>query len=233
MNSIRLNRLQWNIRHAIQRVHQRYHKSPHSLLTEADIQCLLYAELLKYASKKGRTMASDINGKKIRDWDYQVITMPLHAELSSKNRKKAEFVDLCILDPSEIDFWIQKTKFSRSNKDFPIWQFEWYPEKSIGIEIKFNWWLSQKKSAGKLTKNWDYLKKILYKDLKKLKRYKRGWLIFVDNYALINNKEEWRELVDELIRHSNYGSAKKTLNAFYLSPKLNKALCYRPYWFSY
>jgi hypothetical protein len=81
---------------------------------------MLCSELLKIASKKGRANVSDKNEKKLKDWEYQVITMPLHAELSSKNRKKREFVDLCIVDPSEVDFRIQKTKFSRSEKNLRV-----------------------------------------------------------------------------------------------------------------
>jgi hypothetical protein len=44
---------------------------------------------------------------------------------------------------------------------------------------------------------------------------------------LIKNKEEWRNLVNNMIRESNMGNLKKTLNAYYLSPENGIAFSYK------
>jgi len=97
----------------------------------------------------------------------------------------------------------------------------------IGIEIKFNYWLPQTTQKGKKTKNFKELTQMLTRDLKKLAKYKRGWLILIDYYSIIHNKKEWQKFIEETIRHSNCGCLKKTLNAYYLSPKQKKAITYK------
>ena len=71
------------------------------------------------------------------------------------------------------------------------------------------------------------------RDLRRLKKYKRGWLIFVDQNSLFPSYAKWRDFIDELIREANYGYAKKTLNAYYLCPKREKALSYKSYYNSF
>lgn len=160
-------------------------------------------------------------------------TKPIHAELSSSRRKATEYVDLCLINPSKVEFWIKKTKFSRENKEMPVWDWNWNPKDSIGIEIKFNRWIlkteaySHDTKRERITKKWKDYRDRLVSDIKKLKRYKRGWLIFVDQHSLIRKRKEWREFINKVIRDSNYGYSKKTLNAYYLCPKLKKALSYK------
>jgi hypothetical protein len=232
----KLDYFQHKIRLAVGRLHKMYHKSPYIFLTEADIQCMLYSELTLGCSKKRRTIVLDINGRKLKDWNYGVVTIPLHAELSTRYRKKGEFVDLCVIDTKKMKFWIQKSKFNRLDKKFPYWEYQWNPKDFIGIEIKFNDWLQKKIAYSRSTKrerhtqNWSYLQDLLATDLWKLRKYKRGWLIFVDQHSLIKNYKEWRELMDKLIRKYNHGKMKKTLNAYYLCPKLDRPLSYKaPY----
>lgn len=197
------------------------------------MQCNLYAELLKSCIKPRKTITKDCNGKVIRDWQYQLLTRPLHAELSSSRRNSTEYVDLCLMNPTRAKFWIKKSKFDRGNKDIPVWDWDWHPENAIGIEIKFNQWIlktnafSNKTKRERVTQKWKNYRWHLLRDLKKLKRYKRGWLIFVDQHSLINSRKEWRNFVDGLIRASNYGYAKKTLNAYYLCPKFKTAFSYK------
>ena len=234
LTDTKLNNLQWKIRLAVQRLHKRYYKHPWIFITEADIQCALYAELLGSLMKARKTIVRDANSNKINDWEYEVLTRPLHAELSSSRRKTTEFVDLCIIEPSVFEFWIKKTKFNRGDREVPIWTWgpSW-PENAIGIEIKFNRWVLKRKAYSykskreRFTGRWKDLRYSLISDLDKLLRYKRGWLIFVDHHSLLRNKEEWREFMDDVIRYSNYGRLKKTLNAYYLSPKLGRALSYK------
>lgn len=239
MNKKRISHLQWKIKSSIQRLHRRYHKYPHIFLTEADIQCNLFSELIKSFNKPRKVDVRDSNWKKLNDWQFEILTPPIHIELSSSRRKRTEYVDLCIVEPSETLFRVKKTKFNKAEKRVPLWGYEWYPKKSIGIEIKFNWDISSIKAFSnktgrwRVTKNWINVKRSLMTDLIKLKRYKRGWLIFVDQHSLIGNKKEWRELMKEVIRNSNYGRAKKTLHAYYLCPKLKTALPYRPYTHSF
>lgn len=225
--------LQWKIRHAIQRLHKKYHRNPWVFMTEADIQCAVYHELIKSASKARKTRIKDINEKRVKDWQYQLLTNTIHAELSSSRRKATEYVDLCLIIPSKVIFWIKKTKFSRENKEMPVWDWDWDPKNSIGIEIKFNRWIlktsaySHDTKRERITENWKGFRWYLLNDIKKLKRYKRGWLIFVDQHSLIGNYKEWRDFMEGVIRDSNYGYAKKTLNAYYLCPKLKRALSYK------
>jgi len=227
------NKIQWKIRHAIQRVHKKYHRNPWIFMTEADVQCAIYYELTKSVSKARKAIVRGINEKKIRDWEYQILTKSLHAELSSSRRKATEYVDLCLIVPPKVEFWIKKTKFSRENKEMPVWDWNWNPEDSVGIEIKFNRWIIKTKAYSRntkrerVTKNWKNYQYRLLQDIKKLKRYKRGWLIFVDQHSLITTYTGWRRFIDEVIRDSNYGCAKKTLNAYYLCPKLKRALSYK------
>lgn len=132
-----------------------------------------------------------------------------------------------------MEFWIKKSKFSRENKEMPVWNWNWKPEDSIGVEIKFNRWIlkigaySHNTKRSRVTKKWKDYRYRLVKDIKKLKRYKRGWLIFVDQHSLISGYEKWREFMEEVIRDSNYGYDKKTLNAYYLCPKSKRALSYK------
>ena len=44
---------QWKIRLAVNRLQKKYYTNPFRFLTEADIQCALYSELLNGFSKKG------------------------------------------------------------------------------------------------------------------------------------------------------------------------------------
>jgi hypothetical protein len=225
--------IQWKIRHAVQRLHKKYHKHPWIFMTEADIQCALYSELIKSASKPKKTITRDVNGEKMRDWEYQIPTMSLHSELSSSRRKAREFVDLCLIAPPKVEFWIKKTKFSRKNNEIPVWNWNWNPEDSIGLEIKFNRWILKTNAYSygtkreRVTKKWKNYRSTLIRDIKKLKKYHRGWLIFVDQHSLISTYKGWRKFIDEIIRDSNYGYAKKTLNAYYLCPKLKRALSYK------
>ena len=233
MNKNELENIQWKIRLAVQRLHKKYYKCPHIFITESDIKCMLYSELLSGFSKKSCVNSLDRNGERLDDWDYGVVTIPLHSEMATRERKRGEFVDLCILDISKSKIYIQKTKFSRSERSFPYEEWWWYPKDLVGIEIKHNIGISKKKvynwksKRKRYTKNWEYLKSILIKDLKKLKKYKRGWLIFIDNHSLIENKKAWKTFLDELIRKSNYGYMKKTLNAYYLCPGQKRALSYK------
>jgi len=203
-------------------------------MSEADVQCALYLELAEHYSGARKVISMDVNGKKLHDWKYQVLTRSVHAELFSKRRKRTEFVDLCLIVPPETEFWIAKSKFSRENREMPLWKWDWHPECSIGIEIKFNQFVPKTKiyyyntKRERETEKWKNYKLRLVRDLKKLNRYKRGWLIFVDQYSLISNKKEWRDFIDGIIRESNYGWAKKTLNAYYLCPTQKKALSYKP-----
>lgn len=77
------DKIQGKIRQAIQRLHERYHKNPWIFMTEADIQCALYSELFKSNSKSRKSIIRDNNEKKIKDWEYQILTRPIHAEFSS------------------------------------------------------------------------------------------------------------------------------------------------------
>jgi|WetSurMetagenome_2_1015567.scaffolds.fasta_scaffold17203_2 hypothetical protein len=231
MNGIR--NTQWKIRQAIQSLHKKYHKNPWIFMTEADIQCTIFSEIIKKISKSRKTLIKGFNEKKIKDWKYQVLTKALHSELSSSRRKATEFVDLCLVIPSKFEFYITKTKFDRGKKEMPISGWKWNPEDSIGIEIKFNKWVqkkftySRKTKRFRITEKWKYYEKSLKNDLKKLVRYKRGWLILVDQHSLIKTYKEWRSFIDVIIRKANYGKAKKTLNAYYLCPKRKKALSYK------
>lgn len=65
-----------------------------------------------------------------------------------------------------------------------------------------------------VTERWKAFRRPLVRDLRRLKKYKRGWLIFVDQNSLFPSYAKWREFIDELIREANYGYAKKTLNAY-------------------
>lgn len=230
---IKTDLLQWKVRLAIQRLHKKYHKHPWIFMSEADVQCNLYSELLKCSVKPRKTIVKDCNDKKTWDGQYQLLTRPLHAELSSSRRNSTEFVDLCLIDPTKTTFWIKKSKFNRWSKDIPVWSWEWRPKDAIGIEIKFNPWIIKKQAFShdtkreRVTQNWKDYRWRLVRDFKKLKRYKRGWLIFVDQHSLINSRKEWRDFVDDVIRDSNYGYAKKTLNAYYLCPKIKTAFSYK------
>lgn len=228
------NNIQWKVRCAVQRLHKKYHKNPWIFMTEADVQCNLYYELMRSTSKARKTIIKDANKKIVHDRRCQVLTRQLHAELSSVRRKSTEFVDLCLIDPHKVVSQIKKTKFNRENKEMPLWDnCNWGPKDSIGIEIKFNRWIrkmtaySRGTRRGRITKKWKNYRLGLLRDIKKLKRYKRGWLIFVDQHSLIDNYAEWRNFVNEVIRDSNYGRAKKTLNAYYLSPKAGRAMSYK------
>lgn len=229
----RINRFQWELRKAVQKLHKKYHNNPWIFITESDIQCNLFAEMLRFSSGLRR---SDIRGyweEKIHEREFRLLTRPIHAELSSKRRKNTEFVDLCLVDPTKFVFWIKKRRFDRFDKKFPIYDWDWKPRDAIGIEIKFNRWVmkskvySRKSERERVTNRWINYKRSLIRDIKKLKPYKRGWLILVDHHSLISTRKEWKAFVDEIIRKSNYGYAKKTLNAYYLCPKLKKALSFK------
>lgn len=228
-----IDNYQWKIKSAIQRLHKRYYKNPYIFISEADVQCCLYAELIKYMKKARKTDVRDVRDNKMKEHWLQVLTIPLHAELSYSRRARTEFTDLCIVDPSKFKIWIKKSKFSRHNKNMPIWTWDMGREHSIGIEIKYNRSLakrgafSRKSKRERVTKSWRNFAWSLVREMKKMKKYKRGWLILVDQHSLIGDRAEWRELVDNTIRMSNYGYAKKTLNAYYLCPKLKIALSYR------
>lgn len=189
-------------------------------MTEADIKCTLYAELLKYFAKQTKTTSLDRKNNRIKENQYAVFTRALHSELSSFERKATKFADLSLINPRKVKFWIKKRKFDRKEGSMFVWDWEWKPKDSVGIEIKFN--------RGFGTKSrWKHM---LIRDMKKLKHYKRGWVLFVDQKSLFLNKEEWREFMESVIRGSNYGYARKTLNAFYMSPKIKTAFPYKPYY---
>ena len=225
-------RLQNKIRGAIQWVQTAYHKAPWMFMTESDVQCYFYARLLAYSSKPRRVKVLDAEGKSQGDSQFRVLTQSLHAELSSSYRRGTEFVDLCLLNPSRTTFWIKKTKFNRHDKTLPIWDWDWEFKDTIGIEIKFNRWVrkttaySKQTQRTRVTNRWHNFRSSLIRDFKKLRKFQRGWLIFVDQHSLFTNRREWREFIDEAIRDAN-GKAKKTLNAYYLCPKLRKAISYK------
>ena len=157
----------------------------------------------------------------------------LHAELSTSRRNTTEYVDLCIIQPKQIKFWIKTSKYNRLERDVPVWGWRWEPEDAIGIEIKFNRWVAKTHAHSRITKRdrvtkkWkDYCNSLVF-DLQKLKRYKRGWLVFVDQHSLFQTKKELREFMDGMIRQANYGAAKKTLNVYYLCPKNNRAWAFK------
>jgi hypothetical protein len=208
-------------------------------MTEADVQCSLYAALLKQTSKALKTVARDAGGNRIKDWQYELLTRSIHAELSESWRNLTEFVDLCLFCPSKTTFWIKKSKYDRGEGDVPVWCWDWSRKDSIGIEIKFNRTASKdsgysnKTKRTHVTERWKAFRRSLVRDLRRLKKYKRGWLIFVDQNSLFPSYAKWREFIDELIREANYGYAKKTLNAYYLCPKREKALSYKSYYNSF
>ena len=189
---------------------------------------------MKFSSGVRRAVVRDYQNEKVQDWEYRLLTRPIHAELSSKGRGATEFVDLCLIDPTKFEFWIKKQKFDRFGKKFPIWDWDWKKQDAIGIEIKFNRWVTKADAYSRTSKRtrvsdkWKNYIRSLVRDIKKLKSYKRGWLILVDHHSLMTTRIEWRDFVDEIIRKSNYGKAKRTLNAYYLCPKLRKALSYKP-----
>ena len=224
---------QWYIRCALQRLQKMYSRNPWVFMTEADIQCALYSILDDWFYGNKRSKVKDINEKKIREASFQLFTKSLHAELSTSRRKSTEYVDLCIAPPKKIEFWIKTSQYNRYEKNVPVWGWSWDPETAIGIEIKFNRWIaktsaySKKTKKRRVTQKWkDYCASLAF-DLKKLKRYKRGWLIFVDQYSLFESKKEWRIFMDKIIRQANYGAAKKTLNAYYLCPKNSSAWAHK------
>jgi hypothetical protein len=206
--------MQWHIRSAVQRMHKKYYQHPNIFLTEADVQCDLYSELIKEISKIYQLSTCDINGKNKNF--INICTRMVHAEMYNIAKKK-EFVDLCILDPNKFWLFVKKTKLNNNKNCIPLHGRNWNTKDTIGIEIKVNFWDS----------NLRRFCKSLIKDFKKLKQYKRGWLIFIDNYSLIKNKEEWREVVTKMIREANMGNLKKTLNAYYLSPENGIAFSYK------
>lgn len=202
-------------------------------MTEADIQCQLYACLLNYSSKARKVIVRDADSQLLDEAEFQVLTRPIHAELSSARRKATEYVDLCLLDTDRTNFWIKKSKFNRRAGTIPVWDWDWQPRDTIGIEIKFNRWVSKITAYSRVTRRsrvtgrWSTFRRSLVRDFKKLRRYKRGWLIFVDQHSLFPSRNLWRAFIDDLIRDAHYGKAKKTLNAFYLCPKLKKPISYK------
>jgi len=220
---------QWNIRQSIQQLHKDYFKNPWTFMTEADVQCALYMKLSGRFHSNKRTFVTDASGKKIKEENLQLLTKSLHAELQTTRRKTIEYVDLCIIPQKYIEFYVMSRRYDKSQRIFPIYGWDWNPEDAIGIEIKFNRWVSQryiyslKTKRTRTTQKWHDFYESLAFDLQKLKRYKRGWFVFVDQHSLFQTKEEWREFMDALIRYANYGAAKKTLNAYYLCPKNNSA----------
>lgn len=227
------NILQSKIRGAIQWMQHAYQRNPWIFMTEADIQCYFYARLLQYSSKAQRVKVLDANSKKLRDSQFHVLTQALHAELSSSRRKATEYADLCLLNPSKTTFWIKKSKYNRSAKEIPVWDWDWQPKDTVGIEIKFNRWILKTKAYShetkrtRVTKRWNDFRSSLVRDFKKLKRYQRGWLIFVDQHSLFTTRQAWRDFIDDMIRDANYGYAKKTLNAYCLCPRLKRAISYK------
>lgn len=239
MDTDTLKTWQNKIRAAIQRVHKAYCKNPWIFMTEGDVQCTLYSELAKSFIKARKTKVRDGPGKLLYENEYHVLTKPIHAELSFDHRRGSGYVDLSLFDPIDVDVWIKSTKFDRTDCKYPVWDWDWKPSEAIGIEIKFNRWRTKKDVYSNETKRerktsiWLNYRKSLVKDLKKLKDYKRGWLVFVDQNNLFDSRKAWRDFVEEVIRESNYGWAKKTLNAYYLAPKFKTALSFKPPYDSY
>ncbi len=229
----KLDNMQWRIRWAVQRLHKRYNRNPWIFLSEADVQCYLYAELLKDFTKPVRATGLDANSKKLRDSKYRIRSIPLHAELSSFRRKNVHYVDLSLVDPKKISFFLPVKTYDRDNRAFPISGMRWHPEDMIGIEIKYNWGISKtsaynkKTGRTKTTARWTRFRDSLVEDMKKLRSYKRGWLIYVDQTSMFHTFAEWRTFVDDVVRRSNYGYRKKTLNAYYLCPRRKLALSFK------
>jgi len=229
----RIERFQWELRKAVQKLQKTYRRNPWVFITESDIQCHLFSEIQRFSSGGRKTIVKGFRDENIRDPAYRLLTKPLHAELSTKGRRATEFVDLCLIDPSKFTFWIKRRGFDRFDKRYPIWDWDWKKQDAIGIEVKFNRWVtkakaySRKSKRERITDKWRNYKQSLIRDIKKLKRYKRGWLVLVDHHSLIATYREWRTFVDEIIRKSNYGYAKRTLNAYYLCPKLKRALSFK------
>lgn len=240
MDSNTLGGWQWKIRRCIQQVHKAYCQNPWIFMTEGDVQCALYSEFAKNFVKARKTKVRDGQGKLLYENEYHVLTKPIHAELSYyRPRKGSGYVDLSIFDPPDVQFWVKDGKFDRTECKLPVWNWHWEPSEAIGIEIKFNRWIlktdaySHETGRERKTKRWRDYRKSLVKDLKKLQQYKRGWLVFVDHHTLFDSKDAWRNFVDEIIRTSNYGWAKKTLNAYYLAPGFDKAIPFKAHDESY
>jgi|SRR3989344_647821 len=218
---------QFKIRQAVQKLHRRYRKNPWIFMTEADIQCSLYATLIhSHLSKPKRAIVRDRYGEKLKN-KVNISTIPVHAELSYTERRKTKFVDLCLIDPSEFIFLIRKTKTIAEKKRFPITNWHWDTQRTIGIEIKINYGVSKDSLDPQANRNWQIFKERLVVDLKKLKIYKRGWLILVDHQSTFSNKKEWRKFAIDIIRRSNPKKSKKLINAYYLSPSTGTAWSYK------
>ncbi len=234
MDSNTLQTWQNKIRQAIQRVNKDYCQNPWIFMTEGDVQCALYSELAKSFVKARKTKVRNGQGKLLYENKYDVLTIPIHAELSFDHRRGSGYVDLSLFDPIDVEVWIKSTKFDRTDCKYPVWDFNWKPSEAIGIEIKFNRWRTKKDAYSNETKRerktsvWLNYRKSLVTDLKKLKDYKRGWLVFVDQNNLFDSRNDWRDFVEDIIRDSNSGWAKKTLNAYYLAPKFKTALSFKP-----
>ncbi|MFA5887377.1 MAG: hypothetical protein WC852_01560 [Candidatus Nanoarchaeia archaeon] len=194
----------------IKRLQKLYYKSPKIFLTEADVQCRLYSELImqpEFKPTKVNRVDNKSNEKTKKGQDLRVTT-PLHAELYRKGKKKS-YVDLVIVPP----------KLFKFNKyDSPDYKEE---KESIGIELKFNKWherLCKKSNENKETKKWKNFEKALEKDLQRLGGYKSGILLFVDPKSNFKNQTAWGKFVKDSIPKSK----KRTINAYYLSPKQRK-----------
>ncbi len=225
---------QLRIRRAVQEFQREYSRAPWVFMTEGDVVCSLHSKLLAGPQRPYRATVKGMDGRLLRDWDYQVLTRPLHSELSFRQWGGGGYVDLCIIDPVDMEFQIRERGFSRGEGRVPVADWDWSPSDAIGIEVKFNRWrnkmraYSRKTNRESATEVWKGFRRSMVYDLKKLRIYKRGWLIFVDHHSLFTTKQEWREFADGLMRDSNYGYKRRTLNAYYIAPCFGKAISFRP-----
>lgn len=229
--------IKWNFRRAVQKLHRVYCKNPWIFINEDDIKCSLYSELLKTSSAVRNTLVEDLYENDISsDVKYKLLTRSLHAELSSSHRGDTEYVDLCLLDPAKFKFWVKKTKYNRRGKQVPIYGWQWDYNEAIGIEIKFNQEIWKEKSRSRrsnresITRKWRVFQYNLCRDIKKLKKYKYGWLIIVDQQSLLyspnKTSQKWRVFFSKLLENSRCKKYKYKINGYYLCPRLKRALPY-------
>ncbi|MCK5290956.1 MAG: hypothetical protein KAR39_02945 [Thermoplasmata archaeon] len=203
-------------------------------MTESDVVCFIYSELRRGLRRPRKAVSKAASGEEVLDESkHQVLTLPLHSELSFRMWGRSGYVDICIFDPSDVEFWVPVTKYDREDGWVPVTNWNWEPCDSIGIEVKFNRWITKKRQVygdtnrERKTGDWRRFEKSLIEDLRKLRSYQRGWLIFVDQRNLFGSRRDWKEFAQKLIKLSGYGSAKRTLNAYYLSPRFKTALPFR------
>lgn len=216
------------IRKAIQKLHRFYNTGLEVFMTEADVQCSLYRFLCEvFRPKAVRTKVKGQNRDKNKKYDSynEIRTIPVHAEIRSGEGKHNKFVDLCIVNPKNVITRISKRTFDPSNNKFRTHGTEWPDREQIGIEIKFN--MDVRVRNGK---KYVYLKNSLIRDLKKLCSYRRGWLVFVDQMGIYEDKAEFRGAMTGALHEVHKQRLKTTLNIYYLRFGEAKAWSWRPKW---